>query len=227
MTDAPARGRFRPRSGDARDAAFRAAVRHSRWVRLLRFGLPSIAMFLCAVFVWVVVHDPRTSLGPQLDVASIGLTGATITMQSPRLTGFDKEQRPYEVTAVRAEQSLVEPSKIDLTDMNARMAMRNKGWTTLAALEGHLDSERKLLGLKGAVKLENELGDNARLKSAMADFGAGTVHSDEPVEINVGRNTLTAEKMEILENGDRAIFEGKVVMIMRPENQPTAEGAAP
>jgi lipopolysaccharide export system protein LptC len=215
------------RGADARDAAFRAAVQHSRRVRLLRLGLPSLAIFLCAAFVWRVVHDPRSSLGPQLEMASMGLTGATITMQSPRLTGFDKEQRPYEVTAVRAEQSLVEPSKIDLTEMNARMVMRDKGWVTLAALQGHLDTEHKLLGLKGSVKLKNELGDNARLESARVDFGGGTVHSDEPVELNVGRNTLTAQKMQILDNGDRAIFEGKVVMTLRPESKTATEGAAP
>jgi lipopolysaccharide export system protein LptC len=223
-----ARRPLRSRTADARQAAFRAAVRHSRRVRLLRVGLPAFAVLLAAAFVASIIYDPRSRIGPQVDVESLGLTGATITMQKPKLTGYSTEGRPYQVNAERAEQSLAEPQKVSLFKIDGRMQNRDDGWLTLLSDTGNIDNDKKLMDLSGAIRLGNDLGDRALLSTAHIDFGGGDLSTGDPVDLSFGETTLTADRMQIFDHGNQALFQGRVVMTITPKpDAAAAENGAP
>src|ERR1700754_1848216 len=95
-----------------RGRVVRAAKRHSRFVRVLRIGLPTLAALVVLGIAGVMMFDPRLLLAVQLDADSVGIAGSKIIMQRPRLTGYGKEGgggKGYDVTAERAEQSLTNP----------------------------------------------------------------------------------------------------------------------
>ena len=219
---------LRSRTVDARQAAFRTAIRHSRHVRLLRVGLPSFAVLLAAAFVASMIIDPRSRIGPQVDVQSLGLTGATITMQKPRLTGYSTQGRPYQVNAERAEQSLGEPHKVALVQIDGRMQNHDDGWLTLVADTGNIDNDQKLMDLSGKIRLANDLGDRALLATAHIDFGGGDLTTKDPVDLTFGDTALRADRMQIFDNGNQARFQGNVVMVItpKPDGAPAAVEAA-
>jgi lipopolysaccharide export system protein LptC len=216
-------GTIAARGAASRAGAFRAAARNTRRVRVLRFSLPVLAIVLSGAFVAAVALDPRNRLGPKLDIASLGVNGATVTMERPRLTGTGNGRRTYEVTAMRAEQNIAEVQKIDLTALAARMQMRDNGWAALTAEAGHLDGDKKLLTLAGSITIDTDLGDRARMESAFVDFGQGRVDTSDPVEIQIGRSTLRADRMSVTQSGEVAVFEGRVVLVMQPDAAAPAE----
>jgi lipopolysaccharide export system protein LptC len=97
------------------------AARHSARVRLLRKVVPALAGAIGIAFMASIFLDPRAALTSTGDVASLGISGAAITMQNPKLTGFNKDSRSYEVTASRADQSINDPNKISLSNLTARI----------------------------------------------------------------------------------------------------------
>jgi lipopolysaccharide export system protein LptC len=209
-----------PTTRAERARAFDAARRHSRLVRLLRVAMPVAALVITAGFVVTVVLDARAPLTVTADAGSLGVSGAAVTMERPRLTGYSNDNRAYEVTAGRAEQSLSEPQRVDLVDLNARLQTGDAGWANIAAANGRLNSEGQVLALESAVEITTNKGDRAQLGSADVELKTGRIVSPKPVEIAVGNAGLSADSMEVLDNGDRMLFQGRVVMTLRPTSQP-------
>src|SRR6218665_1323695 len=97
----PASGRTPRRQGaDPRMQGYGAAVRHSSRVRFLRRVLPvlvSIILLLAAAIAWL---DPfRVIRDFPLDVMKLSIQGNKLVMDAPRLSGFTKDGRGYNVTA--------------------------------------------------------------------------------------------------------------------------------
>lgn len=199
--------------------AFAQARRHTRLVRVLRLAVPAVAVAMSVTFVLAVVFDARAPLTVTADSDTLGVTGAAVTMERPRLTGYSNDNRAYEVNAGRAEQSLTEPSRIELVELNARLQIREDGWADIVAAAGRFDSDAQSLMLDEDVQITTDRGDRATLGEANVDLRTGRVVSPEPVQIAVGNADLSADSMEVLDNGDRMLFEGRVVMTLRPTSQ--------
>lgn len=209
---------------EGRAAAFLAARRHTRRVRVLRLAIPAIAIFMTAGFIAAVVLDARAPLSVRADAESLGVSGAAVTMEHPRLTGYSNDSRSYEVNAGRAEQSLTEPNRVDLVELNARLQIRDNGWAQILAPAGRFDTEAQQLRLDDNVEITTDRGDRAHLGQAEIDLGTGRILSPKPVDIAIGNANLTADSMEVLDNGDRMLFQGRVVMTLHP--QQSSEPAA-
>ena len=74
------------------DRAFRAAVRHSRNVRILRIAVPAMAVLgLIGGFGLSILLSPIRALSKMpVDIGSVVVSGTKIMMQQPRLAGFTK-----------------------------------------------------------------------------------------------------------------------------------------
>src|SRR6266487_2769954 len=80
---------------------YAAAVRHSRWVRFLKLAIPLGATLAIGSIVFIGLFDPFRRL-EGLTLGPISLSGTKITMEAPKVTGFRKDARPYEVNATAA-----------------------------------------------------------------------------------------------------------------------------
>jgi len=57
---------------------------------------------------------------------NLGIQGSKITMQLPKIAGFTRDSRAYELTAENAVQDIAAPDMIELQNLRARMEMQDK-----------------------------------------------------------------------------------------------------
>jgi lipopolysaccharide export system protein LptC len=210
------------------DARFAIAARHSRLVRLLRIAVPLVVGLAMAGVVAISIFNPFRALMKQLpvDMDNLVVSGTKITMESPHMSGFTPDQRPYEVWAKTATQDLTDPDRVELKTIRAKILQEDRSTVTLEARTGLFDTKAQLLDLRKDIFLQSSTGYEARLSQALLDIGKGIVTSEEPVDVKLLNGTLTADKLRITEKGALVRFEGHVVMNLIMDN-PDPESAEP
>lgn len=204
-----------PRPPDAlpplRERAHRRARRHTALIRLLRRAIPAGALLtLGALVAWTVI-DPFGRLGVAVTLGPISVSGTKIVMENPRLTGFRKETRPYEVTARAAFQDVRRPTIVELKEMRGHVATNEAGGRAhLEAATGVFDTQKEALELKDAIRLWTDEGQEVRLASASVDFKGGTMRSREPVQVSFPNGRIDAQTLEVGDNGRVISFVGGV-----------------
>src|SRR5437879_2201961 len=140
-------GRGRERSDGAR--RFQAARRHSRFVRVLRLSIP-IGLVICLAMVAAAsFFNPLRMLAKlPLDPGRMVVSGTKITMEAPRLGGFTRDGRPYQMTAAAAAQDLANPVVLDLKVVRARVQMLDKSTVDITAATGVYDTKSDQLILR-------------------------------------------------------------------------------
>ena len=219
------------------DARFAMAARHSRMVRVLRIAVPGTVILAMTAIVFVSIFNPFRMLLPKLplDMGNLVVSGTKITMESPHLSGYSTDQRPYELWAKTATQDLTDPDHVDLRALRAKVLMEDKTTVTLDAHDGLFDSKQQLLDLHKEIFLQSSTGYEARLTQAFVDVGKGTITSEEHVDVKLLNGTLTADKLRITGGGEVVRFEGNVVMNLVMDSpspagdsgQPVSASAAP
>jgi lipopolysaccharide export system protein LptC len=196
------------------EARFAIAARHSRMVRALRIAVPAAVILAMAAIIAVSIFNPFRLLLPKLplDVGNLVVSGTKITMESPHLSGYTPDQRPYELWAKTATQDLTDPDHVDLKTLRAKVLMEDRTTVMLDARNGLFDTKEQLLDLRKDILLQSSTGYEARLSQALVDMGKGTVTSDDHVDVKLLNGTLTADKLRIAGGGEIVRFEGNVVM---------------
>jgi lipopolysaccharide export system protein LptC len=217
-----------PAGRSARARAYAKARRHSRWVRFFRAAIPVGATLAIGTVMAIAIFDPFGRMG-SLTLGPVSLSGTKITMEQPRLTGYRKDARGYEVTAVAALQDVRKPTVIELKDMKARMTMDAEGTQAyLTAATGVFDTQKEQLELQSDIYVRTDKDQEAWLKSAHADFKAGTVTSKEPVRVKLTNATIEADALDITDNGKVITFIGSVKTVIEGASAaPTVAGKPP
>jgi lipopolysaccharide export system protein LptC len=212
----------------AMEARFAAAARHSRLVRALRIAVPSAVVLAMTAIVGVSIFNPFRMLLPKLpvDMGNLVVSGTKITMQSPHMSGYTNDRRPYELWAKTATQDLTDRDHVELKTLRAKLLMEDQTTITMDALNGVFDSKAQLLDLHKDIFLQTSTGYEARLSQAFVDMGKGTVTSDEHVDVKLLNGTLTADRLRITGRGEVVRFEGNVVMDLDNLKEPNKSGGA-
>src|SRR5215467_5681502 len=70
------------------DRVFRAAARHSRFVRLLRFAIPAGIVATIAIIIVATFFNPSRLIAAfPIDPGKISFSGTKVVMELPRLNG--------------------------------------------------------------------------------------------------------------------------------------------
>ena len=212
------------------DARFAIAARHSRMVRILRIAVPAVVGLAMAAVVAISIFNPFRALMKQLpvDMDNLVVSGSKITMESPHMSGFTPDQRPYEVWAKTATQDLTDPDHVELKTLRAKVLQEDRSTVILEARTGLFDTKAQLLDLRKDIFLQSSTGYEARLSQALVDIGKGNVSSEEHVDVTLLNGTLSADKLRITEKGEIVRFEGHVVMNLIMDNpDPVPASAEP
>jgi lipopolysaccharide export system protein LptC len=212
------------------DVRFAAAARHSRLVRVLRIAVPGVVLLAMAAIVGVSVFNPfRILANLPIDMGNLVVSGTKITMETPHLSGFSPDGRPYELWAKAATQDLTDPDHVELATLRAKVVMEDKSTTTMDARSGLFNSKTQVLELYKDVFLQSSTGYEARMTQAVIDIGKGTVASDEQVDVKLLNGTLVGQRLRIIDHGEVVRFEGGVVMnlMMDPPTPAESEPARP
>jgi lipopolysaccharide export system protein LptC len=209
--------------GDA-ERAFRAARRHSRWVRMLRVALPVlVAVAALVIFLMTYFNPLRMLTKLPINVGDLVVSGTKITMEAPHLSGFTKDARAYELSADNAAQDLTKPDIVALHNIRAKVQMQDKSTLLLTAVRGIYNSKGEVLKLDDNIEITSTTGYAGHLSEATVDIRKGHVVSDKPVQVKLLQGKLNANGLEIINSGDRVVFNGGVDMMLKLQ-QPDSAG---
>lgn len=207
-----------------RALAFRSARRHSARVRVLRIGMAGGAAGLVAAIVLVTAFDPFGSVLHGVSVQGAAMEGTKVTMSTPRLSGFQKDGRPYEIEADRAVQDIKTPTYFDLYGLKARLTMEDRTSTRLSAASGSYNSTTEIMTLGGGARVTGDNGLDVQAADATVQFKTSTLFTDKPVNVAMPGKRITADSMRITEGGKRVAFDGHVHTEIEPEGVPAPAG---
>jgi lipopolysaccharide export system protein LptC len=210
----------------SRESAFNAARSHSRRVRFLKVAVPATAFAGAALFVFFAWFNPFRAADIKVDVHQVSVSNDKLVMELPHLTGFNKRQQAYNVTAMTASQKVTAPGLIDLTNLDAVISMVDKSSTTMTANGGKFDSNAEILSLRDNVKVKSTKGYDARMQTGTIDFKAGTVVSSDPVTVNLANGTISGNGLNIVDGGSKITFHNGVTARFQTPRGPDAAAEA-
>ncbi|PXW57444.1 lipopolysaccharide-assembly, LptC-related protein [Methylobacterium sp. B4] len=209
-----------------RKRAHGRARRHSAQVRTLRRVIPVVAGLAMFGLAAIVLYGPLSGSIPNVSVGPISVSGTKVTMENPRLSGFRKGERGYEVIADAAQQDVRKPSIIELQAMKGHVATDDKGGRAyLEARGGVFDSTRESLNLENDIRLWTDKGEEIRLSVATVDFKSGSLRSSKAVTVTVPAGLIVADSLDVVENGRVVSFVGGVHAVFHGE-EPGTKGDA-
>jgi lipopolysaccharide export system protein LptC len=196
------------------EARFAAAARHSRVVRFLRIAVPGAVCLAMSAVIGISIFNPFRMLMPKLplDMGNLVVSGTKITMESPHLSGYTPDQRPYELWAKTAVQDVTNPDLVELNKLRTKVLMTDGSTVFLDSLTGLFDNKQQTLELHKDIFLKTTTGYEARLTQAFVDLVRNTVDSDEHVDVKLTNGTVTSDRLRITGGGEVIIFEGNVMM---------------
>jgi lipopolysaccharide export system protein LptC len=198
--------------------AFRAAKRHSRFVRFLRVAIPACIIAAGAAFGAYYWLDPMHVLA-KLPIGTDGvvISGSKIIMRQPRLSGYTKDERPYTVTARSAAKDLTKPDLLELEDIRTGIVIPGGGNVEVTARQGLYDGKAETIQLKNDVVVRSPEYE-VLLREALVNVRAGSVVSEHPVEVKMLQGTITANRFEVRESGAVIRFDGGVTLVIDRED---------
>ena len=200
-----------------RSAVFRRARRHSRLVRLLRVVVPGGIVAVVALNLLASWFNPFAALASLPGLGKLAISGSRITMDLPRLAGYTRDGRAYEVTAAAAAQDLKRPQFIELQEIRAKVELQNSSTVNISAMTGVYDTRGEAIVLRDNVIVATSDGTEIRLAEAIVDMRKGHVISKKPVEVLMPTGRITSEQMEVVEDGAVIYFRGGVQMDLRQQ----------
>ena len=211
------------------EEAYRAARRHSRLVRILKFVLPGLAVVGAVVF-WASVHFIPGDLANLISIAGIDAKSNSVVMREPHISGFEGTRRAYEVKADSAVQSLSDPKVLTFNAINAHIGLEDAGTATVDATTGVYNGNNNTLQLKDGIAIKTTNGYSASIQAAAVDLAKGSLTSSQPIEIRSKEGVLRADSMEVSDRGKHVIFRGGVSITYTPPAElatPPEAGSTP
>jgi lipopolysaccharide export system protein LptC len=218
-----AKGPTAPSRGDF-ERSYRAALRHSRYVRWLRLCVPAgIGLLLLGVAAMNYM-PPIGGFRLPGELGKLVIHGTKITMQAPRLTGYTVDSRAYEFSADAAAQDITKPNLVELHQLHAKMEMQDNSTVEMSAMSGVYDVKTEMLKLNENIQLVSSTGYQGRLSEATIDVRKGDVVSDKPVWVKMLDGELNAKRLDIADKGSVLRFTD-VSMTLLPGKRTSGDAA--
>ncbi|GGA88464.1 membrane protein [Brucella endophytica] len=199
-------------------AVFHAAQRHSGRVRVLKTVLPIAAVAIAGVFSWFTFLAAPS--GPiKVEAGATNMQDGKLVMTNPTLDGFTKDNRPYTMTASKATQDVSKTGVINLENIDAELPLGADQRANIEATSGVYDNANGRLQLDKDFTVTTTGGLTAKLKSADVNISSGQITTDQPVDIQNGNAHISADKMQIRDNGKVMVFEDKVRLVIDPAKE--------
>jgi lipopolysaccharide export system protein LptC len=205
----------------------RAARRHSLVVRILRWAAVAFSVVAALIVLSGALLAPAKQALETLSADRVGFDGTKITLESPKISGFQLDRRPYSIKARRGVQDLTQPHMIELLDIDAGIGTSDKKTMQVMASSAKYDSENEQVVLNGNVRIVSKSGYDLSLETAWVDFKAGTLVSDSPVNLRLDGATIRGARMRLDDQSHVVSFDGGVSSTFEPKSSGDADLADP
>ncbi|MCA3574069.1 MAG: LPS export ABC transporter periplasmic protein LptC [Aestuariivirga sp.] len=183
----------------ARKAVRRAALARGLSWLAAALGLGFVVMFLVQAGLFSALVPQEPAPAPEVRPDQISAVQSTVS-------GIDREQQPYEVTAKRGWQDDKNPSLVHLEEPEGRFRRAAGTEYTIRADTGLYDTGTRKLDLAGNVILERKDRFAARMERANVVVEEKRLVSEGPVAVTFGSGTVDANGMQITDDGGRILF---------------------
>lgn len=206
------------------DRLVRVARRHSLIVRVTRVGLPLVVVVALSALVGITYFEPMKMLEKIPAVSGkLAVQGSKITMEAPKIAGFTRDSRSYEMTAETAIQDITKPDLVELKNLRATVELPGPNLVQISSGSGLYNTKSEQLMMRDQVSFATAHGYRGKLREASVDVKKGNIVSEQPVDLILPDGLLKANRMEIFESGDLVRFDNGVVLTLDPEKPAEAK----
>ena len=138
------------------------------------------------------------------------MKGSHIVIDSPKLVGYQKDGRPYEVRAKTGVQDIAAPDTIDLDSVEVRIENNANSAITLQAPKGLYSTKGDRADMTGGVIIRDPKKFDMRLESAVMDFKTSKMKSDKPTILKLEGGEISSKAVEFSQKDSHATFSGGV-----------------
>lgn len=187
---------------------------YSRFVSMMKFFLPSVALILIAlVVVWPHLQTKDNTF--RIGFAALKARETEDpAMVNARYLGTDRNNRLFSVTADLAKNLLDDSQAVELEMPKADITLEDGSWLVLTAETGVFERQQKTLQLVGAVNLFHDSGYEFRTTKALIDLTEGAATGNEPVQGHGPFGELRADGFRLADKGRTIIFTGKAKLVL-------------
>lgn len=198
----------------------RKSRRHSVSVRLMRLVFPVLALIIIAMMmIW---HDQSAPLTPQPKEKISPQSVSRNELVNPKFQSQDNRNRPYTITADKAEQNSADMDKVLLTKPVGTMKVGPENSVSVKANSGEYLQKDTELYLQGGVEIENSEGYKINSDQMKINVEQETMTSDNPVEVTGPRGQISATGVDVISKEKKIIFKGPVKMTLNPNPPPSS-----
>ena len=203
---------------------FRRARFHTVVVHTLRIVLPVICGVLALAFVAYVLIA-RSPLA-QLSINSAAFDGSKLVMRSPKMSGLDAKNRPFEMMAQRAIQNFQQQDIVELEGIVAKLPVKDDVFADVFAPAGTYHTKQEKLILRDDIQVRGMDGADIDMSGATIDLKTGELLTEKPVEVRARDGQINADRMSVFDNGKRIVFEGRVRSLFRQSSSSSQSGSS-
>jgi lipopolysaccharide export system protein LptC len=187
---------------------------YTQFVHVSKFALSLFALFIL-VFMVAIPLIAKQKSGVRVAFASIEEKEDTPPiMLHPRYQGMDAKNQSYTVTADSALQT--SDSTVTLEKVKADMTAEDGVWVKIWADQGLMNMTEQSLLLQGDVQLYHANETEIHTEQVRMDLKNMAAYGESSVQIQGNFGRMRANRFEILEKGNRMLFNGRISMLLLP-----------
>lgn len=188
--------------------------RYSRFVRVMKLLLPSVAVLVLGlILAWPQVASQVDRLNARLTALDLGAANPR-TLVNPRYHGVDEEDQPYTLVAASAVEQGDNPDLVDLERPQGDILLNEGRWLALRAQAGLYSKTEETLNLNGDVMLYRDDGVEVYTPSALVDLRANTAHGTDPVRGQGPGAFIDSTGFRLLDGGQVIVFTGRAHLVL-------------
>jgi LPS export ABC transporter protein LptC len=202
----------------ARRAAARAGV--SQWLAYVALALAAGLGLTFAVQLGAFDWAPEKQA---LELRPVERPNQ-ITGGPSKISGFDRNNLPFEINARRGVQDEKTESLVHMEEVTSSFARPSGDTLSITSDGAAYETKSKALELHGNVLFAEGQRFRARMDRAAVNMDDQTLTSKSPVSVDIIGGTITADSLSISPNGERILFKGGVKARFSSKSTATGDG---
>jgi len=199
---------------------------HSRFIHLLRWGLPVAIFAIVGVIGGFVALDAQRNAAARPQEAPV-----EIKMVNPRFVGRDDKGRVFNLYAREAQRDDHDLQRVLLTAPVVVLDAAGQSRSTLTSDRGDYNEATRILHLKGHVRVDDSRASTVATDEAVVDTKAGSVTGVSSLAASGPQGDVQAGAYTVTGRGDHIMLRGGVRGTIRNGQglglAPGAGGATP
>jgi LPS export ABC transporter protein LptC len=192
-------------SNDGTDRLLRSAATRARLAPLLSIAAGAIGLGFMLLFMFQSGFFP--ALLPTSKKAPVVVERPEqITGEQSRIVGFDKNQLPYEITAVTGYQDKTNSDLAHLQTVVGKFKKKTGETIEMLSNTALYDSKSRQLDMQGNVTIRRQGDYTATMDNARVDVETKDLVSNVPVVVETATGTVHANGMKISNDGKTIVF---------------------